>query len=338
MRDTFDDSDILRLLEGDCAPDEAAALQSWIIADPKRVALLDQLQVVWRLTGATTRDWELRAAGKQLRRARFLRAIRSAIPPPWAWIAATVVLVSASAVLWRRPPHAAPFREYATAPGQRSQLTLIDGTLVLLSVDSRLRLPRDYGVHERTVELEGEAYFVVRHDSSRPFVVRTAHGTTEDLGTQFDVRAYREERLQVVVADGRVALRPTARPGAATPLTPLTLHPRERGVVDAGGTVTRTRGIPVGEYVSWTRGVLWFHDAPLRTVIAQLGRWYDLDIAMSDSSLAAETLTISFGPQSADEALTALARVLDVRYTRVGRSVQLISSPIDPPHSRMEDD
>jgi len=138
MRDTFDDSDILRLLEGDCAPDEAAALQSWIIADPKRVALLDQLQVVWRLTGATTRDWELRAAGKQLRRARFLRAIRSAIPPPWAWIAATVVLVSASAVLWRRPPHAAPFREYATAPGQRSQLTLIDGTLVLLMGATRV--------------------------------------------------------------------------------------------------------------------------------------------------------------------------------------------------------
>jgi ferric-dicitrate binding protein FerR (iron transport regulator) len=253
------------------------------------------------------------------------------IPPAWAWIAATIVLVTGSAVFWRQPP-LPQFREYATLPGQRSQLTLLDGTRVLLSVDSRLRLPRDYGVRERVVELEGEAYFVVRHDATQPFVVRTARGTTEDLGTQFDVRAYRDEHLQVVVAEGRVVLRPAARAGTTTPLT---LHPRERGVIDAGGTVTRTRGIPVARYVSWTRGVLWFHEAPLSGVIAQLGRWYDLEIAVSDSTLLAEPLTISFGPESADEALTALARVLDARVTRAGRSVQLL--PIAPPHSRMED-
>jgi len=331
MRDAFDESDILRYLEGDCAPDEAAAVQAWISADPRRVALLDRLQSVWRLTGARTRSWDLARARERLRRARFPALSRLGIPPAWAWIAATIVLVTGSAVVWRRPP-LPRFREYATLPGQRSQLTLLDGTSVLLSVDSRLRLPRDYGVRERAVELEGEAYFVVRHDATRPFVVRTACGTTEDLGTQFDVRAYREEHLQVVVAEGRVVLRPAARTGAATPLT---LQPRERGVIDAGGTVTRTRGIPVAQYVSWTRGVLWFHEAPLSGVIAQLGRWYDLEIAVSDSALLAEPLTISFGPESADEALTALARVLDARVTRAGRSVQLI--PVAPLHSRMED-
>src|SRR5207245_1958009 len=214
-------------------------------------------------------------------------------------------------------------------PGQRAHLPLLDGTSVLLGVDSRLRLPRDYGVRERAVELEGEAYFVVRHDATRPFVVRTARGTTEDLGTQFDVRAYRAEHLQCGVAEGRVVLRPAAGTGTASPLT---LHPRERGVIDAGGTVTRTRGIPVAQYVSWTRGVLWFHEAPLSGVIAQLGRWYDLEIAVSDSALLAEPLTISFGPESADEALTALARVLDARVTRAGRSAPCAAqapSPLD---------
>ncbi|OLE61892.1 MAG: hypothetical protein AUG74_14890, partial [Bacteroidetes bacterium 13_1_20CM_4_60_6] len=284
-----------------------------------------------RLTGARTRSWDLARARASLRRARFPAPSRWGIPPAWAWIAATIVLLTGSTVFWRRPP-LPRFREYATLPGQRSQLTLLDGTSVLLSVDSRLRLPRDYGVRERAVELEGEAYFVVRHDATRPFVVRTARGTTEDLGTQFDVRAYREEHLQVVVAEGRVVLRPAARTRTASPLT---LHPRERGVIDAGGTVTRTRGIPVARYVSWTRGVLWFHEAPLSGVIAQLGRWYDLEIAVSDSALLAEPLTISFGPESADEALTALARVLDARVTRAGRSVQLI--PVAPLHSRMED-
>ena len=109
-----------------------------------------------------------------------------------------------------------------------------------------------------------------------------------------------------------------------------------RAVIDARGTATLTRGIAVAQYVSWTRGVLWFHDAPLRSVITQLGRWYDLDIGLGDSSLAAEPLTISFSRESADEALAALAKVLDVRVTRVGRSVQL--NPIHPQHARREEE
>src|SRR5207247_5648605 len=127
-----------------------------------------------------------------------------------ARIAAAVALLVAGAAFWsRRSPPAAP-REYATAPGHRAALTLPDGSRVLLSVGTRLLVPRDYGVVVRAVELEGEAYFAVRHDPARPFLVRTEHGTTEDLGTEFDVRAYRDEQsLQVVVATGRVALRGT---------------------------------------------------------------------------------------------------------------------------------
>src|SRR5207247_2496866 len=78
----------------------------------------------------------------------------------------------------------------------------------LLSVATRLRMPRDFGVRERRVELDGEAYFVIQHDALRPFVVRTRYGTAEDLGTEFDVHAYGpEDGVAVVVASGRVGLR-----------------------------------------------------------------------------------------------------------------------------------
>src|SRR5207253_457823 len=95
---------------------------------------------------------------------------------------------------WQRGAPPVPAREYVTAPGQRLAVSFSDGSRVLLGVASRLRVPRDYGVRTRAVELEGEAYFVVRHDPAHPFLVRTAHGTTEDLGTEFDVRAYRGGR------------------------------------------------------------------------------------------------------------------------------------------------
>ena len=300
--------DLLRFIEGDCSPAEAAALATWIAADPARGALLDELQTVWRLSGQgrAARSWDIAAARRQLRGPRFHGGLR---------IAAAIALVVAGAAVWTRLPRATPFREYVTAPGQRSQMTFPDGTRVLLAVDSRLRVPRDYGVRDRAVELEGEAYFVVRHDPARPFVVRTARGTAEDLGTEFDVRAYTDEDLAVVVAKGQVLLRGPE----------LRLRPLERGVIDAHGITTHTRGVAVDRYVAWTRGALWFDDVPVRTVLLQLARWYDIDIQVDDTSLAHERLTIAFNTPSADEALASLARVLDVRFARTGRSVRMRS-------------
>src|SRR5437016_5448854 len=226
-------SDLLRLIEGECSPEEAAAIQGWVAADPRRGELLDDLRAVWRLSGEGTRDWGVEEARKRLLEARDRRGgargpgpfpARSramsapAAPGPQAlaprrwgalWpAAAAAALMLAGTVVWRlRAPAASP-REYATARGQRAELSFSDGTRVLLGVDSRLRVPGDYGVRERVVELEGQAYFVVRHDARRPFRVRTRRGTTEDLGTAFDVRTYREEAyLQVVVVDRRVAPR-----------------------------------------------------------------------------------------------------------------------------------
>src|SRR5206468_1732744 len=106
----------------------------------------------------------------------------------------------------RRPPRRAA-GAVARDRRRRAGLSLPDGSQMLLSVATRLRMPRDFGVRERRVELDGEAYFVIQHDSLRPFVVRTPYGTAEDLGTEFDVHAYEpEDGVAVVVARGRVAL------------------------------------------------------------------------------------------------------------------------------------
>ena len=344
----IEDSDLLRLVEGECSPEEAEAIQAWIAADPARGELLEQVRAVWRLTGDTSRPWHLAGARDRLLRVRgrhaaqrsggfparsqatgLLRAERTGgvtvSPRVWAapsWllrIAAALGVVIAARAVWQRRAPVVPPREYVTAPGQRLEVSFSDGSRVLLGVASRLRVPRDYGVRARAVELEGEAYFVVRHDPAHPFLVRTAHGTTEDLGTEFDVRAYREERsLQVVVATGRVALRRVEGTDSV-----LLLHPRDRAVIDARGTATIVSGVSLKTYLAWIRGTLRFDDAPLGSILAQLERWYDLDIEATDPSLRQERLTISFASESADEALTALAKVLGVRFTRADRVVRL---------------
>jgi transmembrane sensor len=324
MREEIEESDLLRFVEGDCSPDEAAAIQSWIAADPRRGELLHELRAVWRLTGSTTRPWVVAGARLRLLHGRGRHAAqRSAgfsARPGFGrrGIAAAIACLVAGTGVWLLRPRAAPVREFATPAGQRLQLTLPDSSRVLLSVGTRLRVPRDFGHRARAVELDGEAYFVVRHDPRRPFLVRTRQGVTEDLGTSFDVRAYaQEDYVQVVVASGRVSL----RAGGADPV--LSLRSRDRGVIDARGVLTATSGVALGDYLAWTRGTLVFHDAPLQHVVAQLGRWYDVDIDVRAAPWAGERLTISFATRSVDEALATLAQVLDARWTRSGRTVRL---------------
>jgi transmembrane sensor len=180
-------------------------------------------------------------------------------------------------------------------------------------------------VRERADELDREAYIVARHDARRPLVVRTHRGIAEDLGTEFGVRAYhREDNFQVIVRVGSVAIRRLHDPGPAL----LTLGPGDRAVVDARGQATRTSNVPLDRYVSWTLGRLVFDDAPLATVIPQLERWYDLDIQLDDASLGNERVTIVFTTESPDEALSTLAKVLDLRVMRADRSVRL--APLRP--------
>ncbi len=320
----FEQADLLRLIEGDCSPDEAAAIQAWIAANPGRGQLLDELRAVWRLTGDTTRDWHVPKSHGRLQRAKPLLELVAPMRPwwtaPWAaQVAALIAVLLAGSLLWYFPTHDGAPYAYATARGQLSSLTLPDGSRVLLGVDTRLRVPRDYGSRTRTLDLEGEAYFVVEYDAKRPFIVRTEHGSTQDLGTEFAVRAYRQEAsVEVVVAEGRVALR--GLKGAEPVL--VTLRPHERAVLDSGGAATVMRDVPLANYLAWTRGALLFDDAPLARVIAQLERWYDLDIEIGDPALAHERVTISFMTKSVDEAVQALAQVLDVRATRTGRVVR----------------
>src|SRR5687768_4876713 len=102
------ESDLLRYLEGDCTPAEAAAIQAWLAADPQRVEQLEELRVVWRHTGQTSRQWHIEGARERLRRARGVsppapasRVKRGRWPSWQAWqIAAGIVLTLVASVAY----------------------------------------------------------------------------------------------------------------------------------------------------------------------------------------------------------------------------------------------
>lgn len=227
---------------------------------------------------------------------------------------------------------AVPLQEVATARAQRATITLSDGTRIILGAESSVRYARDFGARSRRdVYLDGQAYFEVAHDSLRPLTVHTSRGVAEDLGTKFVVTAYSATpEMQVVVASGKVLLRHgvPSRPDSAIPgersAEPLTLGPGELGVIDSSGALSRSRVGDTSPYFDWTKGELAFRGVPLGEALPAIGRWYDMEIILGDSSLASRRLVASFGPHSAHDVVRLIALAVNARYEERGDTVVLL--------------
>lgn len=102
-KEDISESDLLRFVEGDCSPDEAAAVQAWIVADPRRGELLDELRVVWRLTGSTTRSWAVAETRFRLLRTRGRHAVQRSAGLPRRSRAGVWALRFAAAVATLEP-------------------------------------------------------------------------------------------------------------------------------------------------------------------------------------------------------------------------------------------
>lgn len=235
---------------------------------------------------------------------------------------AAVAVWAAGRFLDAGPQQAA--RVFRTNAGEQSTLRLSDGTRVVLNVASELRISSSFREGARDVYLEGEAYFEVTTRAGRPFHVHAGGAVARVLGTAFDVRAYPEDgSVAVVVSEGRVAV------GASTAAAPAdTLTRSEMGRLSRGpsGGPTVVENVDIDRRLGWLDGRLVFENAPVGEVVAQLERWYALDVELAGSKLAGRHLTGSFTDEPVEEVLRIVALSLGARYKKDGRHVVFFSA------------
>jgi transmembrane sensor len=193
-----------------------------------------------------------------------------------AALAAAAAAAAMAAVVWLWPPAS---QTYATVAGEQRTLVLDDGSHVTLNTRSRIvvRLAR----RARTVALqEGEAFFDVSKDASRPFTVSTALGSARAVGTRFDVHLD-EGRLLVTTAEGRVFVKG--------------IGSSEGENVDAGSRASLGQGTPgvvvepanLGAELGWLSRRLEADDAPLGEVLQAFSRYTSLPVHAATPAIAA---------------------------------------------------
>ncbi|HRP56449.1 FecR family protein [Agriterribacter sp.] len=246
----------------------------------------------------------------------------------WWSVAASVLLVMSAAAFYLMTsprPHSPSSNIITTQKGSKTNLVLPDGTKVWVNADTKLIYDKEFGNNAREVALTGEAYFDVVKDKTRPFIIHTSAVQVKVLGTTLNVRSYPTEKTtETTLIKGSVEVTLNTNPQKK-----VILKPNEKVVVENTDAVlpeqpvdtvnVRKQSAPMVinpvhfdkkdqevYETMWVKNKLAFDETPFDKMIAELERWYNVQIIVKNKALSASTYTVTFENKSLDEALEGL--------------------------------
>jgi ferric-dicitrate binding protein FerR (iron transport regulator) len=314
---------LIQFLTHRCTPSELRQVDEWVAADKANAHWLFEMESIWSLKN------EIRFSDKQeIEEAynRFLSRItekeqvnRGNKRKLFVWntfrryaavIAFAVTLSSALFFLTKRETTENQTITVEAPNGRRVSLTLSDGTKVWLNSQSVLTYPTSFSTGSREVNLSGEGFFEVASDAQSPFIVHSSLLNVKVLGTKFDLKAYPEETSLVTLAEGKVEVA-TSDETQRVILTP-----------DLQVTCSKKNGLGVPVKVNaeltrlWVNGDLCFVNQPLSKIAADLERWFDVRIRISDPNLATDSFTCRFeGSVTLEQILSFLKETKQLNYS-----------------------
>lgn len=204
--------------------------------------------------------------------------------------------------------------EKQNSKGVKSTIELADGSKIWLNADSKIQYPTVFTGNTREVYMNGEAFFEVAKDPSRPFIIHLSNGTVKVLGTSFNIRAYDNEKIiETSVATGRVAFIPKYEKGRKNQdtvfLTPDNkaryLFYKEEIITEP--TISR-------EDKAWTEGKLIFKAMTLEDIAIRLERNFGKKVVFVSDRPRQFRLTGSFQNNSLEDIMYYLHKSMDFNY------------------------
>jgi transmembrane sensor len=199
------------------------------------------------------------------------------------------------------------YNTISTQAGGNFKLVLPDHTSVWLNANTTLRYPTHFS-KQRSVQLQGEAFFDVTHNGS-PFVVSVRDCRIQVLGTQFNISAYSSRVMTATLVRGKVEV--------SNHVSKSVLTPGTQAVVTSSEETILTRHVDTSIYTSWITGVFDFRSEPLGTIMDQLAEWYNIDVEYESTSLRNIRFSGSiYRDRPLDYSLDIIEEVSDVRFMK----------------------
>lgn len=332
---------IARVLEGSPMTGDPEILDEWRRKDPVNERAFQEALNVWNQShdnaemnlknySYSAQDWKkvalrIRKSAQRIqpeKRRGYQELKRKGRAASIFSKAAAIILVAASSAFLTIQYTSATegheieivYNEFRTAPGEKASIQLSDGTEASLSADTGLSVPNIFQQDKREVVLDGHAFFDVKEDPSRPFLIHTSDGIIEVLGTSFDVRAYSdEENIDVVVRNGVVQLSHSVNPE-----NNAIVNAGYRGrIIQGGESIFVEWADNIEDHFGWLDGRLIFKQRSLSYVFRQLERWYNINIQVSDlhPEILEKEFTADLKTRSVTDVMDLIQFTMGVQYS-----------------------
>jgi len=315
---------LVKYLLGETSPDDNARVEAWLAADPANRHFYNHFQLIWRESrhlndnfNATDEqtDTAWQKFRQRIHQPAQLQAVKE-VPgrnylPIWAKVAAAVfLLASITGIIYLIESHT-PDRQFASTTVPLTD-TLPDGSLITLNKRSDIRYPANFK-EQRTVHLQGEAFFKIAPNKEKPFKVYTDNITITVLGTSFNVRN-KENTTEIIVESGLIRVTDS--------LHDVLVHPSEKLILHRGDTSLTKEGTTSQLYKYYRTREFVCDNTPLPQLAASLEEAYDVKIVV-DPSLRQLRINTVFSNQSLDQIINIIQETFGISVKRSDGQITL---------------
>ncbi|NJK96730.1 MAG: FecR family protein [Bacteroidales bacterium] len=248
------------------------------------------------------------------------------------------------------------FNEISTKPGERSQVTLADGSKIWLNACTKVKYPVDLNAAHLDIYLEGEAYFDLKKISGRSISVHTSRLKVDVLGTAFNLKSYTDENIiETTLVRGKISIKGLAKHKEKEKDKEIILEPNQTAVyfkssdfvemktliehrvkktetddrlkqiaINSKSNIIVAESVNTDDQTSWVEGKFVFRKEPFDQLARRLERKFNVKIRFADEKLKTARFSGTFENETIEQALKALSYPVPFRYNIVKDSITIL--------------
>ncbi|WP_423129028.1 FecR family protein [Gaoshiqia sp. Z1-71] len=302
----------------------AGEIREWLDDSNDNKKIYSDFLNIWRLTGSFPERFypNRKNAWLKVQKQIHTRKRSQVLYRRMAQVAAAILVISFSVWAGSKLSHLenTAYTEIISPAGQKSRIILPDSSVVLLNSHSRIRYRQDFNVHDRHIELNGEAYFEVRKNLMRQFIVSVTDLNIKVYGTSFNVKAYEEDQIiEVGLKNGSIGIDCNEK-------EIIQLVPGQVAVFNKNETKLDVENVDMNMVSAWTRDEMIFEERSMEEIVKYIERWYGVEIKLDPKLIDGELLTFKVKTESLQDLLKLINLLKPITYQVDGKQV-VITKP-----------
>ncbi len=322
------DKKIIKYLEGKSTVKEQQELLSWM-REANNLSRFNNIKEEWwreHKSEKSAYDLSLNRLSDRLTEKRQLEKSKK-LSQFYKYAAVVLLLVSLGTSLlftqYANKKAGLQLTEVSTDFGQISNILLSDGTKVWINSGSTVTYNNYYGINNRDIAVDGEAFFEVKKNKKIPLTVDMKDLTVEVTGTEFGVSNYGDnENMNVILEEGSVNILSTRNKKLL-----MELKPNEMAHFNKEAHTIEKRTVRPEHYTSWRNGIIHIFELPLSQLVHKLEKRYNQKFIIEDERIMSLPFTLSIENETLPEILKLIERIAPVKAIQQGEFINLKYQP-----------